>query len=150
EDRRVREVGAHEADDLTLALGEVGAALADVGQEPRDEAVEHLAAAERGEALARLLLGEAGAHEAEVLEDARAEEVVLLEHDPHLAVERGARDRRGVAAVEEDAALLRLVEAREEGEDRGLARAGLADERDAFARLDAEGDVVDLAARVAA
>src|SRR6185369_15679030 len=70
EDRRPREERADEAYDLALALGEVRAALADVGRESAREAVEDGAAAERLESRLRLGVRQLGPHEAQVVEHA--------------------------------------------------------------------------------
>ena len=48
-----------------------------------------------------------------------------------------------VLSVDQDAAFFRLVEAADEVDDRGLARAGLADERDGFACADVQVEVLE-------
>ena len=53
-----------------------------------------------------------------------------------LVAERGQRQRADVVAVDQDAPRRRVVEPRQEVEDRGLARARAADEGDAHPRLD--------------
>ena len=54
-----------------------------------------------------------------------------------------------IDAVEENAARRRIVEARDELDDRRLALAVLADQRDALARLDPQIEIVEYAARAA-
>ena len=77
-----------------------------------------------------LFVGGAGAGVADVFHHGAGEEIVHLEHEAHLLVQRIAGDVADVVAIDEDAALLRLIEAGDEGDDAALAAAGRADEGD--------------------
>ena len=72
--------------------------------------------------------------ERDVLADRAAEQERLLRHDPHLRAQRVHRDVAEVEAVDQHAALGRVVEARDELGERRLAGAGGADQRDGLAR----------------
>ena len=73
----------------------------------------------------------------------RTSSTEFLADDGDLVAERGERQRAEVVAVEEDAAAGRVVEPRQQVEDRRLAGAGAADEGDALAGLDREGEAVE-------
>jgi hypothetical protein len=55
--------------------------------------------------------------------------------------QRGGRERQDVAALEDDAARLRRLEAEDRAADRALAAARFADEREGPTRPDLEADV---------
>ena len=141
EDARFDRERAGERDALALAAGEL-LRIALVEARELDEVEElHRAAADflaRRPGLARADL-EA---ERDVLEHRHvAEERVGLEDEADVAVLHGLR--RCVLVAEEDAAGGRRLEAGDEAEERGLARARGAEERDQLARLDAHRDVVE-------
>ena len=75
--------------------------------------------------------------------DALAEEERLLEDErdrtPHVCEAQLAK----VEAVEQDAAALRVVEARQQARDGALARAGRSDERERLARSDVQIEPVE-------
>ena len=79
----------------------------------------------------RLDLGRRGVRPAEgdVLPDRAAEQERLLRHDAHLRAQRPHGDVAQVVAVDQHAALGRVVEARDQLRERRLAGAGLADQR---------------------
>ena len=83
-----------------------------------------------------------GLAEGDVLGDRAGEEEALLRHDPELVAQRLLRHVVEVVAVDRDPAARRLVEAREELRDRGLAGARVADERDRRPGRDVEIDPV--------
>ena len=83
-----------------------------------------------------------GLAEGDVLGDGAGEEEALLRNDAELAAQRRLRDVVQVEAVDRDAAVRRLVEAREQLRDRRLARARVADERDRRAGGHVEVDPV--------
>jgi hypothetical protein len=62
--------------------------------------------------------------------DGVAEEVGFLEDEGDLRAQARQRDVAHVDAVDEDAAVLRVVEAGDQVDERALARAGRADDRD--------------------
>jgi len=140
------------------------AALGDHGlvalRQPLDELVR-VHEPRRG---ADLLIADRCLVQAEVRRDRAREDERVLQHDADVAAHVGLAHVADVHAVEEDPALLHVVEARDEADDRGLPRPGRTDDRDALARGDLEvhiaqhpfalvvreGDVVerDLAAHV--
>ena len=63
------------------------------------------------------------------------EEEGVLRHDPHLAAQRGRVTSPDVAAVDQDRARVRIVEAREQPDQGGLARAGRPHQRHGLAGL---------------
>ena len=60
--------------------------------------------------------------------------------EDHGAVEARAVD---LAVVDDDGAVARLIEAGQHVQDRGLAAAGMADQADELAAVDAEPDVLE-------
>src|ERR1700693_5560984 len=70
------------------------------------------------------------------------EERVLKDH-PDLAAERLEREIADVIPVQPNRAQLRVVEAREEARNRGLASAGGPDQRRQLTWLDGEGHILD-------
>ena len=90
-----------------------------------------------------LLVGRVEDAEGDVLADARGEEERILGDDADLAPERAARDVADVDAVDEHAALGRVVEARHERGERRLPRARVADQRDRRARRELEVDLLE-------
>src|SRR5205085_7265808 len=71
------------------------------------------------------------------------EEHRILADDAGERAERFERDLAGVDAVEEDAAAVRLVEARDEVDERALAGAARANERDDASLLCREAHVIE-------
>ncbi len=89
-----------------------------------------------------LLLGGVGPAEGDVLADGGGEEGRLLQHDPDLLAQRLQRHVADVVAVDGDAAVGGVIEARDQVDDRGLARAGRAQQGDHLAGLGLQRDVV--------
>ncbi len=80
--------------------------------------------------------------EGDVLEDAHVlEQRVVLEHDADAPLAR--RQRRDVVAADQHGARIRPLEPGEHAEQRGLARAGGAEQREELAARDIERDVVE-------
>ena len=77
----------------------------------------------------------------QVLADRAVEQAGLLEHDGHGVAQRGQGDVAHVRAVDQDAAGVGVAQALEEGQRRGLARAGGADQGHGAAGLGGEGEV---------
>ena len=67
----------------------------------------------------------------------------VLRHHADRRAQALLRDVADVLAVDADAALLELVEAQQQVDERRLARARAADEADALARADHEVEVVE-------
>src|SRR5262249_45510514 len=129
EDAGIGQEGASEADKLALAEGHAGAALADLALKAVVQGHDCVVGADRLGGVDDFLVGGAFAGVADVVHHSAAEEVILLEHETRLAVERVADDVANVVAVYEDAAMLRLIETGDQGDDAALAAAGGADER---------------------
>ena len=146
EDARVGDQRAGERDELALAGGELGAALADLGVVAVLQRDDEVVGADRPRGVLDLLRRGVDAAERDVVADRAAEQERLLGHDPHLRAQRGRRHVAQVVAVDEDAAGGRVVEARDELGQRRLAGAGRADQRD---RLAGRHGQVDVAQRLA-
>ena len=94
-----------------------------------------------------LLVGRLGAPEGDVLAHRAAEQERLLGHHPHLGAQRVGGHIAQVVAVDQDAALGRVIEARHELDEGRLARARLAHQRHGLPGRDRH---VDVAQRVLA
>src|SRR5207302_8858575 len=90
--------------------------------------------------LEQLLVGGVGLGEGDVVAERAGKQERLLWHNAELTSERLEGDVVEVVAVDEDAALRRVVEPRHQLRDRRLARPGLADQREGLARGDGEVD----------
>ena len=142
--RRVAQDRAGDRHPLLLAAREAVAALAD------DRVV---AVRERGDQVVDsggpggvldLLVGGVRAGEAQVLADAGVEQVGLLGDHADCRRQRFEARIADVDPVDRDPPLLRLVQPRDQVAERGLARAGLADDRGSRAGRD---DQIDVAQR---
>ena len=86
---------------------------------------------------------------ADVLGHGSREEQRLLLDEADLVAERAQREPADVDPVDQDTSCLRVVEAHDEADQRRLARAGWADDRDPLPRRDREADALQrLLARV--
>ena len=83
---------------------------------------------------------------AQVVGDGAREQHRLLRHDRDLLAQRADAVCADVHAVDQHAAGGRVVKARDQADERRLARAGQTDERDHLAGLGREVDVVQHAA----
>ena len=143
EDGRVAQDGAGDRQPLALAAGKLAGRGHDLGvvalRQRADEAVGGGGAGGRLDLLADGVL----AAEADVARDAAREQHQLLADHRDLVAQRREGQRAQVAAVEQDAAGGRVVEPRQQVEERRLAGAGAADEGDAAAGLDDERDALE-------
>ena len=73
--------------------------------------------------------------------DRAGEQERILQHHAEAAAQLGEVHLLDVHAIDADRAFLHVVEAQQQRDDRGLARAGVADDGDGFAGLDGEGDI---------
>ena len=80
--------------------------------------------------------------EGDVLADGAAEQGGLLQHDADLRAQRIERHIAQVVPVDGDAAFGRIVEARQQVDDGGLAGAGGAEQRNRLAGLGFKGDIL--------
>src|SRR5439155_22139166 len=132
---------ARQGDALLLPTRERDPALADHGIEPRRELAQiGFEAGAPGDAVRvglALIVVEA---EVDVGANRVREEERLLGHDAESPPERTAGPLIGWDPADEDGALRRLVEARDQVEQGRLARAGPADDRDRLAGAQGEVD----------
>ena len=135
-ERHLLPLAPRELDAVLEPLSERGL---DAGGEVGDERVR--AALLHGALDSRHLLEVLDAADADVLAELQLVLVEVLEHDAEPREQVGAIPGAEILAVEEDAALGRLVEARDELHQRRLAGAVLSDERDALPARDEEIDV---------
>ncbi len=89
-----------------------------------------------------LLKRRVGAAKGDVVADRATEQIGLLQHDADLRAQAVDRQVAEVVAVDQDRALAGVVEARDQVDDRALAAAGGAQQRDSLARLGRKADVV--------
>ena len=136
------EDGACQRDALALTARQRHALLADAGVEPPRQVVHELGLRDE-QRVVDLVVGGVGVAEGDVLAHAGREQRRLLEADRDLRAQRPQRDVAHVDAVDGDAAVGDVVEARHQHGERRLARAGEPDQRERLARLDLEVDVVE-------
>src|SRR5205085_11857530 len=140
EDGRVADHGAGNRHALALAPREGLTALADDGLVALGQAHDELVRVGgpgRGD---DLLHGGLGPPVGDILADGGPKEHRLLRHDADAGAQRGQRQTPQVDAVEQDAALVRVVEAQQQADKRALTGAGRAHERYRLPRLDRQGD----------
>ena len=136
--RGVGQEGARERDQLPLPGGQPAPALADVGVVAVRQRLDELVGADRPRAAASICaLVASGRPKRDVVGDGAAEQEVLLRHHGDHAAELRLGQVAQRDAVDRDPPLQRVVEARQQPGDRGLARAGRAEQRDRLARRDA-------------
>ena len=150
EDLRVGHDGSRDGDALALAAGEAAAAFAYAGV----VAVRHFFYEFMGTGqfccLLDLFMGRVRQGDADVLLDGAGEEQVVLQDDADLPSEPGRLYFGGVDAVDENAPLLRQVQALDELRERALSGAGAADDAHREAGRYDEVHILDDAAAVLA
>ena len=135
--------GAGEADELLLAGGEGGAAFADGLVEAGREGADEVGDVDFFGGVLDVFVGDPAGAEADVVGDGAGEEERVLEDDAEAAAEGGEVLFADVDAVDENLAVLDVVEAHHEGDDGGLAGSGVADDGGGFAGGDGEGDAAE-------
>ncbi len=135
--------GAGEGDELFLAGGEGGAAFGDGLGEGTGEGSDEVADVDLVGGVFELPVGDPGGAEADVVGDGAGEEEGVLEDDAEALAESVEILLTDVDAVDEDIAVLDVVEAHHQGGDGGFAGAGVADDGGGLARGDAEGDAAE-------
>src|ERR1700720_1774180 len=143
EEARIVGQGAGEVDELALAYRERGAAFADGGGDAFGERAYEVGQADFFAGLFHHFAVDAGGAETNVCFDGAAEEERILEDDAEHATQVLDIDFADVDAVEKDLATLHVVETQEQGDQRGLAGAGVTDDGDGLAWGHAEGDVAE-------
>ena len=89
-----------------------------------------------------LLAGRAGLAVGDVLRQRAVEQDRLLLHDRDLRAQAGLRHAGDVVAVDRDAPAIHVVQPLDQLDERGLARAGEADQPDLLARADGDAEPV--------
>ena len=150
QDRRILHECARDRDALALAAGQLDAAVADHGVETFRQAVDEIAAG-RDRRPQHLVVGRIGPAIADVLANGTVEQRNVLRHDRDGLAQALLRHLGDVLPVDGDAALVGIVEALQQREQRGLAAAGLTDQADALAGLEAQAEPLEdlLAAGIA-
>ena len=143
QDRCVLDERARDRDALALASGEAGALLADDRVVALRKRGDEVVGVRRARRRADLILGRLQPSVADVLRNRAREEEGLLEHERDLAAERAELDRPDIAPVDENASLLRVVQAGEQAHERRLPCPGRAHNRDAAAGSHLERDVLE-------
>ena len=101
---------------------------------PLRQELQHVQAVERAGRFDDLFIRRFGSADTDVVHHTAGEEVVALQHDAELLSEGMAGDLLGVVPVDQDPAQVGQVKLRDQVDDRRLAAAGLADERNRLAR----------------
>ena len=142
QDRRILHQRAGNGDALFLAAGEFQSALADFGIQPLGQALD------QRHDRCRLCRGDhlfapgAAAAIGDVVTDGVVEQHAILRDDPDLLAQTVLGNLCNILSVDQDAALLRVVEPEQQSPDRALARARRADDRNMTARRNLEAQPV--------
>src|ERR1700727_1010434 len=120
--------GAGEVDELLLAGGEAGAALAQRLVESVGQALDEVEDVDFIGGTLHVFIGDGLRTEADVLGNVAGEEERILQNDAEVLAKRGELVLAHVDAIDEYLATLYIVEAHHERDDGGLARAGVADD----------------------
>ena len=142
--RRIRgslEQRARECDALSLATGECEPLLADDRLVPVRQSDDELVGFDGARRGFDVRIARARPGERDVVADGVGEEERVFEHDADLLAQRRERDVAHVDVVDPHRARVHVVEAGEQQADRGLSRAGRADERHGLARVHREREV---------
>src|SRR5260370_1947474 len=143
EEARIVREGAGEIDELALADRERGAAFVDAGGDAFGEGFDEIGKADFANGVLDGVAVDVGSAEANVCFDGAGEEEAVLKNDAEQAAEVLEIDFADVDAVEQDLAALDVIEAKKERDERGFAGAGVADNGEGLAGLDAEGDIAE-------
>src|SRR5260370_29670141 len=128
-------------DELALADGKCGAAFVDVAGDTLGKGADEFAEADFVDGALDGSAIDAGGAESNVRFNGAGKKKGILEHDAELAAEILQVDQANVFAVEEDLAALNIVEAEQEGDERGFPGAGMTDDGESLAGDDAERDI---------
>ena len=143
QDLRLVGQGAGERDELLLAGGERRAALADFFVEALGQGADEVGEVHVFGGLFDVCVLNALGAEADISADGSAEQEWILKDDAEAAAQVGEVHFFDIDAVDSDGAFLDVVETHQQGDERGLAGAGVADYGDGFAGLDGEGYVAE-------
>ena len=125
---------------MLLSRAERRAALLDFGRVPIREATDELVDADVFAGLDQTLQGNVVVAHPQVGFDRAAKEVDILQHDADVLAQVALQVIADVDTIDQHRAALNVVEAADQTDDAGFARAGRADERDGLAGLNAEID----------
>ena len=143
DDGRVLEQCPRDGDALALAPGQLRTAGAEAGAPARGQAVRELVELGVASDALDLLIARVRTRDADVLEQGRLEDVLVLLDERHQPGEVGRRDVAHIDAPDPDRALAAVVEPGQQPCERRLAAAGRADERRRRALRDPQVDAVD-------
>src|SRR5205814_7112632 len=138
QDLGVERDSPREREELLLADGHGRAALGHDRLVALWELLDELVRVDEARRVSHLLVGDRRVVQADVRRDRPGEDERVLEDDADMLANAGLAELTQVVAVQEDAALLNVVEARDEADDRGLPRPGRADDGDALRSGDLE------------
>src|SRR6267378_8562252 len=141
QNRRIAQERARDRDALALAAAEPGAALTEQRAVAFRQAHDEFVRVRRARGHAYLLERHVPQTVGDVRKHAVVEQHRLLRHDAHQPPQRRTRVVRQRDAIEQDCAARRLVEARQQVDERGLPGAGRTDDRDHLSPLHFEIDV---------
>ena len=141
EDRRVFEESARDADALALADAEVAAALSHRAFESLRHSHDKVIGLRALGSFDDLLISRAGSTVSDVFLDSRGKKHGILQDHPDLCAKRFLSQLAHIAAIEKDPAGHRIIEARDEAQQRALARSGATHKCHAFAVRDRKVDV---------
>ena len=140
---RVRHGGAGDCEELALALRQIAAVGVQDRVVPVRETADKGIGMHQAGGVAAFLVRGVQAAVTDVVQHRTAEKFRFLEHDAEGAPEVGLLDACDAESVVGDRPVLDLVEPVDQVRDRGLARAGSADEGDLLAGIGRQGDVVE-------
>src|SRR6185312_12524600 len=143
EQRRTREKCARNRDELLLSGADVARLLVDHRIVTIRQATHQSIDRCRPGGLENLLVRRIGPAITDVVADGAVEEPGVLQHHAGLRPQLIAPQSRDVDAVEGDPALIQLVEAQDEVDERGLAGAGGTDDGNGVAGLGHQREVLD-------
>src|SRR2546426_1346466 len=133
--------GARKINELALTDGEGGAALIDTCGDAVGEGANEFAEANFVESAFDGEVVDARRAETDVGFNRSGEKKRILKDDAELTPQILEIDGANVLAVEKDLAALNIVETKKQGNQRGLARAGVADDGERLAGLNTERDI---------
>ena len=142
QDARVGQRGAGDREQLALSLAQTGAAFAQHGLIFLRQALDERIGVGQFGGGVHFLVGRVRSPKADVVHHGGAEQEGILQHDADLLAQRFGGDVAHVDAVDLDRAVGHIVEARQQVDDGGLARAGRADDGDGLPGFGGEGDVL--------
>ena len=140
---RLADQHAGEADGLLLAAGQAAAALGNRHVVAQRMAGDEALDAGKPRRREDFFVGGLRLAERDVVAQLAEEQVGVLQHKANAGAQIGRVVLADVDAVDQDAALLRLIEAEQQAADRRLARADAADDADALAGRDLERNLLE-------